>query len=202
MWVDRFIPTAGGTVGGVTIAEEKAAQRAEARRRRAALDPAVRAAASGAIAVELATVVGDARVVASYVAIRDEPDLAAFNDGLAAGGRLVLPRIEHGRLVMVPAGPDTPMVVSSFGVPEPAGEPLDPASIDVVVVPGLAFDPSGGRMGYGAGFYDAFLPTVRSDAEVVGVCFEASVFERVVRAPHDVRMGRLVTELGARPAVP
>ena len=72
-----------------------------------------------------------------------------------------------------------------IGVPAPQGEEVDPATIDLVLVPGLAFTPEGGRLGQGGGHYDRFLPTVRPDCATVGVCFAEQLVDHLPGEPHD-----------------
>ena len=77
--------------------------------------------------------------------------------------------------------------------------------IDVVIVPGSAFDREGGRMGYGGGFYDAFLRRLRPEARRIGIGFEAQLVEHVPCEEHDLCVDLLVTEervleTGCRPA--
>ena len=83
----------------------------------------------------------------------------------------------------------------SFRVMEPDGdETIDPAQLDLILAPGLAFDRSGGRIGYGAGCFDRFLPLCRGT--VVGLAFEMQMVDKVPMEPHDHRMDRIVTEAG------
>ena len=80
----------------------------------------------------------------------------------------------------------------AFGIPEPQGEAADPASIDLTLVPGAAFDKSGGRLGRGGGYYDRYLPLVRG--LTVGLAFECQMLETVPREAHDIGIQRVVTE--------
>jgi 5-formyltetrahydrofolate cyclo-ligase len=77
---------------------------------------------------------------------------------------------------------------------------VDEPEIDAVIVPGLAFDRAGGRLGYGEGYYDRFLEKLMQAktprAQFVGVAFDAQVVENVPMYAHDVPMDWLVTELG------
>ena len=99
------------------------------------------------------------------------------------------------------------LIAGRWDIPEPRpGLPLvDPATIDVVIVPGSAFDRAGGRMGYGGGFYDTFLTRLRPDARRIGIGFDLQVVERVPREAHDLCVDLIVTETraietGCRPA--
>jgi len=84
-----------------------------------------------------------------------------------------------------------------FGVPEPrAGflRPASPADFDLIVVPGVAFDRRGYRLGYGAGCYDRFLRETRPGAVFVGLAFELQLVDDVYPEPHDVPVHFIVTE--------
>jgi 5-formyltetrahydrofolate cyclo-ligase len=81
------------------------------------------------------------------------------------------------------------------GIPEPVcGTPLDPASLDIAVVPGAAFDFQGRRVGYGGGFFDAFLTRLRPDAARIAVAFETQLVHRVAADGHDLPVDAVVTE--------
>lgn len=72
--------------------------------------------------------------------------------------------------------PDTPLVNNRWGIPEPVGAAeVPPAQLDAVLIPLLAFDEAGHRVGYGKGFYDRFLPECRPDALHIGVGLEPPV---------------------------
>lgn len=79
------------------------------------------------------------------------------------------------------------------GIREPARK--EPASeVDAAIVPGVAFDERGGRLGYGGGFFDRFLESLDPGVPVVGVCFDAQIVEEVPREPHDRAVDLVVTE--------
>jgi 5-formyltetrahydrofolate cyclo-ligase len=82
------------------------------------------------------------------------------------------------------------------GIPEPGAHCslIDVATIDWVLVPGVAFDPDGHRVGYGGGYYDRLLPLLRADARRVAAAFELQLVERVPSASHDVTVDAVVTE--------
>lgn len=93
-------------------------------------------------------------------------------------------------------GLDGGLIQGPMGIREPEGNlrvPLDPALIDVMVVPGVAFDEFGGRLGYGGGFYDRLWPALRQDAILIGVALEEQVVRELPMEEHDMRVGLLVT---------
>jgi len=195
---DRDGPFGGvATLRGVTPRSDKRTARADAIARRAALSDEEREAASALVVGRLRRRLPAAGPVMTFSSIRDELDLAPLNRELRAAGRLVLPRVEGRRLAAVLTGPATEMVTSAWGIPEPVGPELDPTTIDLVIVPGLAFDAQGHRIGYGAGYYDRFLPLLRPDATTIGVCFAAQLGADLPVEPHDVAVRSVVTETGS-----
>lgn len=85
-----------------------------------------------------------------------------------------------------------------FGFLQPRADAprVDPAAVDLVLVPGLAFDRGGGRLGHGQGHYDRLLPTLPPDVPRVGVAIDALVVARVPTEAHDVPMTHLLTPSG------
>ena len=66
--------------------------------------------------------------------------------------------------------------------------------LDLLVIPGLAFDRQGGRIGYGKGYFDRLLPAARADALLAAVAFECQLFDAVPMQPYDVRVDAVITE--------
>jgi 5-formyltetrahydrofolate cyclo-ligase len=179
------------------------------RARRDALGPAERGPAEIAIHRHLAKLFDDIAggTIASYAAIRSEVDLGAFHRAWSAGGgSIVLPRtLDEGTMEFVRFTGAEQMTAGSYGILEPVGDAVELAAIDAVIVPGLAFDATGGRLGYGAGYYDRFLSRLSNAREVrarfVGVGFDVQLVEVVPMADHDVHLDVIVTESGARARV-
>jgi 5-formyltetrahydrofolate cyclo-ligase len=115
----------------------------------------------------------------------------------AAGKRFYLPRVTTDfSLDYRSWTEDTPLVRSGLGVCEPSeGEP-PLADSSLVVVPGLAFDRRGFRLGRGRGCFDRSLPGLRSLGPTVGVAYSCQLVDRVEREDHDVPVEILVTERG------
>lgn len=112
--------------------------------------------------------------------------------------RWLLPRIlpgEDGRMVFHPYDPQN-LVVHSFGMAEPAPHlpQVPPLEIQLVLVPGLAFDRCGWRLGYGGGYFDRFLQDLAGVS--IGVVFEELLLDALPHGEYDVAMQWLVTEEG------
>jgi 5-formyltetrahydrofolate cyclo-ligase len=130
-----------------------------------------------------------ARTVMAYAGIGTEPDTEPLLARLRADGKLVvLPRVV-GPMIEAATGELTR--TGSFGIPEPDGPTIDPATIDLVVVPGLAFTADGRRLGQGKGYYDRFLPL--TSAFTVGACFVELLVDDLPIEDHDVRLDRVIS---------
>lgn len=80
---------------------------------------------------------------------------------------------------------------SSFGILEPSNTRLtNPYEIDIVIVPGVAFDMEGNRLGRGKGYYDSLLSNTR--VYKIGVCFEFQILEKVATSSHDIKMDKII----------
>jgi len=177
----------------------KRALRREAIQRRDALDDEERSAAARRALLHL---VGYLRltpesVLAAFWPIGRELDTRPLLEVMAALGiTTCLPRmVATGEpLVFRRFRPGDALVEGAMRVLEPA---LDATAVSpsIVIVPMLAFDADGYRLGYGGGFYDRTLPALAA-RQVVGVAFEAQRVAALPRGPNDVRLATIVTETG------
>lgn len=140
-----------------------------------------------------------AQSVFVFVSLRDEIDTATLLDHiLASGKRLVVPRVvvHTGQLEGVAITSLNCLRTSSLGVREPeGGQPVPLESVDVAIVPGLAFDRAGGRLGRGGGFYDRCLGR-HGDLFTCGLAFTHQLVDRVPMQEFDCRVRWLATEGG------
>ena len=161
----------------------------------------------------------DANCVHIYVTgKRNEIDtFPLLRESLKSGKRVFVPQIlSKGETPLrnICVGRNSMTVIEIFcleeladeywGIPQPIfdakkGE-TDWSEIDLVIVPGLAFDQSGHRIGYGSGYYDRFLPELRSES--VGLCSSENLFEILPRAKHDVQVDYVMTETALQPIFP
>jgi 5-formyltetrahydrofolate cyclo-ligase len=180
------------------LAERKRDIRRSVLHDRDALQEDDRRAKSAAIAERLMTLpeLRSTRTVMAFWSFGSEVDTSRLIEALhAAGKRIVLPRVdgrEVGAVVYVPGDPTT---ATSFGAMEPtSAEIVPPTEIDVVIAPGVAFDRNGGRIGYGGGFYDRFLRTVRADTPVIAPAFAMQLVDEIPSGEHDRPVDVVVTE--------
>jgi 5-formyltetrahydrofolate cyclo-ligase len=166
-------------------AGEKQAIRRELLAARAARSADDRAACGEAIAGHVLSVWPDAAVVASYLSFGSEPPTGPMHDALRAHGVQVLVPVVTGQQLAwtVDNGSSPP---GPLGIPEPTGPRL-PArvldSVDVVIVPALAVDRQGTRLGRGRGYYDRALAEIT--AAVVAVGYDDELVEELPAEPHD-----------------
>lgn len=195
------------TITEISAQPDKQGWRATLLARRKAVDPAVHEVESAALTAALTRLPLDTAGeiwVAAYVPVRGEPGSTAMLDGLrVAGARVLLP-------VTGPPGPPGPLDWAEYtgeralrraryGLLEPAGPRLSPAAIGwatTILVPALAVDRRGVRLGRGAGYYDRTLPAARPGARLIAVVRDEELLDRLPEEPHDQRMGWALTPGG------
>ena len=167
---------------------------------RASIDPHRREVWSSSIvgAVHELPELVAARTVTAYLSFGTESataELIAIFD--AEGKRAGVPVVREGEMVMVAFKPGDATERSGFGMPEPVGgKEIPPAEVDALVIPGLAFDRQGFRLGYGGGFYDRYVRRTRPDALRVGICFSSQIVDDVPHGDADEPVDRIVTQDG------
>ncbi|MEM0984103.1 MAG: 5-formyltetrahydrofolate cyclo-ligase [Planctomycetota bacterium] len=143
------------------------------------------------------------RVVVAFLPLRDEPDVRGLWSR-AGMPDLAVPRIDWDTKRLEPALVRSleSDVEATRGVPHPtAGCPVvELDRVGLVLVPGLAFDRAGRRLGRGAGFYDRFLEGLGPEVVACGVSFEVQMVEEVPTEDHDARVRMILTESGLRDA--
>lgn len=194
---------------GAGVGAEKAALRRRVRAAVAALDPELRrtaAAAAAAALVETPELAGAHRV-GLFAALADEISTRPLFDALRArGAACFLPRIHpDGGLELAALARWADLVSGPRGVLAPPG--AAPAVVlgegDVLVIPGVAFDAAGGRLGRGAGYYDRLLAALGEPRpHRVGLAYQVQLVDRVPIEGHDQRVQALATECGVRRVVP
>ncbi len=180
----------------------KRSHRDEARARRATLARAIpdHAALLGEYADALEVAAG--AMVAGYVSLPDEADPHILLKKLVDKGcELCFPRVAERDKALIfhrwqPGGVFEP---GAFGVPEPSAH-WPETTPSVLLVPMLAFDAEGHRLGYGGGYYDRTLEALRKTGSIraIGVAFSGQEVASLPRQAHDQQLDMIVTELGVR----
>lgn len=176
------------------IMDEKKALRIEIRqlKRACPLEERRRKSLSVWEAVERDEVFQQAETVLAYWSMDDEVYTHDFVKRWAGSKTLLLPCVKGDELELrYFDGEERLQPGEGYAIPEPVGELFtDWGKIDLILVPGVAFDKSGNRLGRGKGYYDKVLR--ETGACKVGVCFDFQLVERVPVEPHDVKMDRVV----------
>lgn len=165
--------------------------------RRAALSEDERREASWRAVAHLRPLLAPGETVSLFWPMRGEIDpRGLFDDVKAAGGTIALPVIENRRMFFRLYRGEECLEAGVFGTRHPgAAQPvLDP---DLIVAPLAAFDRRGGRIGYGAAYYDnavAELTSRRRPFRLVGIGFACQEVENVPVEPHDARLSMIATE--------
>jgi 5-formyltetrahydrofolate cyclo-ligase len=162
-----------------------------------------RAQADTAISANLASLatLRSANTIMVYLPLDDEIDLRLLMDGWIREGRTVcVPLVNWDQKRMQPGMlsslSESTLTAGPHGIREPRDpHPLPASMIEVVIVPGLAFDATGARLGRGGGFYDRFLDTVTT-AVTLGVALQEQILHTVPCEKHDRHMAAVITPQG------
>jgi 5-formyltetrahydrofolate cyclo-ligase len=139
-----------------------------------------------------------AKTILFYVSIRGEVKTeVAISESLKMGKKVLVPfaKLKDKTLMISEIHNLDELSPGAFGIPEPKHPhefPLD--EIDLVVIPGIAFDRKGNRLGYGMGFYDRFLKNLKGDVPLVALAYEFQIVNAVPRDDNDIVVHKIVTE--------
>ena len=127
-----------------------------------------------------------------YHSLPDELSTHDFLRKWAGKKRFYLPRVNGVNLEVLPYE-ESRLELGSFHIEEPTGNDItDPSEIELVVVPAVAYDRKGKRLGRGKGFYDRFL--TQTKATKVGVGYEFQLVDELPAEPHDIPMDMVITQ--------
>ena len=138
-----------------------------------------------------------------YIDVRSEVRTRQhLPQALASGKKIVVPWCnDKGELELFHLTSMDELAVGMYRILEPKPElrllpekQVQAEDLDIVMVPGVAFDRSGARMGHGKGYYDKLLQHARKDAPLVALAFECQLFQEIPVAPHDIFMDMIITQ--------
>jgi 5-formyltetrahydrofolate cyclo-ligase len=167
------------------------------------LDPMQQRLLSDKIAANLWSIpeFDSAETILFFISFRSEVDtLSMISRALEEGRTVCIPCTDMGDKSMVASqimNMDSDLKMGNYNIPEPREEclrPVPPEQIDVILMPGVAFDPTGGRLGYGGGYYDRFLEKCSPGCKLIALAYELQIVEHVPCADHDHHIHKIVTE--------
>ena len=143
-----------------------------------------------------------AQTVLWYIDCRSELRTQhALPEALASGKRIVVPYCVDGELELFHLQSMDELSIGAYKILEPRVElralpekKIRADELDLIMVPGVAFDRRGARMGHGFGYYDKLLEHARVNCPLVALAFECQMFPEIPTAPHDVFMDKIITE--------
>jgi len=140
----------------------------------------------------------NANVVFVYVSYNGEVDThklikQALNDKKIVCVPRIISKAEGMEAVPIRSFDD--LITGSYGILEPPKDvlPISPQSIDIALVPGVAFDKDGGRLGYGGGFYDRYLSQMRQDACIAALAYSVQLTDAIPMEPQDKKVHMIFT---------
>lgn len=133
-----------------------------------------------------------AHTVLLYHSLPDEVDTHDFIRRWAGQKRILLPVVKGEDLELRPYTGDNCLAEGAFHIDEPTGPAFtDYVAIDLAIIPGVAFDRQGNRLGRGKGYYDRLLPRLENTYKI-GLCFPCQLVDRIPAEAHDVKMDEVL----------
>ena len=130
-----------------------------------------------------------------YYPLPDEVDVRLLiKDAFESGKKVLLPVVKGDELELHLYEGEASLKEGAFGIMEPTGPlfaPIHYDEIELAIIPGMAFDSAGHRLGRGKGYYDRLLPNLR-DAKLIGVCFPFQFLEEVPAEAHDISVCKVI----------
>jgi 5-formyltetrahydrofolate cyclo-ligase len=132
-----------------------------------------------------------------YASIHNEVDTSlVMHHALTTGKKVFLPVVADKHLIFREVTEPSTMRKGAFGILEPHGDTgiMHPEQADLVVIPGVAFDVQGHRVGYGKGYYDKALYSLEGQGKLIAVCYDFQLVDKIAGEPHDVKVDMIITE--------
>ncbi len=131
------------------------------------------------------------KVIALYKSMNNEVDTNSLINEALKNKIVLLPKIVDNKIIFIMINNDTMYSKSSFGVLEPIGD-IYLENIDLIIVPGIAFDKNLNRLGYGKGYYDQYLGNKK--IYKIGICFSSQMVNIVPTNDYDIKMDMVITD--------
>jgi 5-formyltetrahydrofolate cyclo-ligase len=143
-----------------------------------------------------------AQIVLFYIDVRSEVRTrGSIPKAIGSGKQVIVPYCIKDELSLFPLASMDELEIGAFKILEPKKElrekpekHYDVKNVDLIVVPGVAFDKKGGRMGHGWGYYDKLLRKAKPETPLIALAFECQLLEEIPMDVHDIFMNKVVTE--------
>ena len=132
-----------------------------------------------------------AKVIAIYNSMKMEVDTSLLIKESLKNKIVLLPRIIDNEMVFFVINKDTKYIKSNFDILEPIGK-KHLGNIDLIIVPGVAFDDNLNRLGFGMGYYDKYLEN--KNIYKMGICFDEQIVKELPVLKHDIKMDMIISE--------
>ncbi len=137
-----------------------------------------------------------------YIDVRDEARTRhALDEAIASDKRIVIPYCVDDELELFHLESMDELATGMYKILEPredlrevAAKRVDVSELDLIIVPGVAFDARGGRTGHGKGYYDKLLENAKPETPLVSLAFECQIFDEIPMQDHDIYMDKVVTQ--------
>ena len=137
----------------------------------------------------------NSKILMAYLSKNNEVDITEFIRKNLESKKIVIPYMENNLMKTSIIEKLEDLKLGKFGILEPKNEktiPINPKKIDTIIVPGIAFDETGNRIGYGKGFYDKFLSNL--NVKKIAVSFECQICSKITADIYDIKMNKIITE--------
>jgi 5-formyltetrahydrofolate cyclo-ligase len=144
--------------------------------------------------LESSTDFQQANTILLFWSLPDEIETHSFIEKWATKKKILLPVVVNDLLILKPFEGKEKMITGAFNILEPTSKPFsDFEQIDLSIIPGVAFDREGNRLGRGKGFYDKLLPKINS--KKIGICFNFQLIENIPHESWDEKMDLVISSI-------
>lgn len=119
-----------------------------------------------------------------------------IEDALEDGKEVCVPKVINKEMVFIKINSLENLVTSNYGILEPVGDKnnFNVDNLGLIIMPGLAFDKQGNRLGYGGGYYDKFLSNNKINVKKIALAYNFQILDKVPSEEHDIKVDSIITE--------
>lgn len=132
-----------------------------------------------------------------YIGFNSEIDTKIFiNEALKDRKRIYVPKVIGREMILIKINSLENLVTNKYGILEPIGDKsdLDVNNLDLIIMPGVAFDRNGNRIGYGGGYYDRFLEGENIHCKRVALAYDFQILDNIESEEHDIKVNYIISE--------